>query len=114
MTTEQKNNVEIIAISSDGLDDLQIMADQVSAGNEELVIEYWLLSDPEGGVINRYGLLSQVGPGGRAIPHPTTYIVDKSGMIHWKMTEIDYRIRPENEDILMALDKLGNVRVGSL
>jgi peroxiredoxin len=90
LTTEQKNNVEIIAISSDGLDDLQIMADQVSAENEGLVIEYSLLSDSEGGVI-------------------TTYIVDKSGMVQWKMTEIDYRIRPENKDILMALDKLANV-----
>jgi peroxiredoxin len=109
LTTEQKNNVEIIAISSDGLDDLQIMTDQVAAENEGLVIEYSLLSDSGGGVINRYGLLSQVGPNGRAIPHPTTYIVDKSGMIHWKMTEIDYRIRPENKDILMALDKLANV-----
>jgi peroxiredoxin len=82
------------------------MVDQITSENEDRVIDYILLSDSEATVINRYGLLNQIGPGGRAIPHPTTYVINKDGIIEWKMTEIDYRIRPENEDILNALDKL--------
>lgn len=83
------------------------MVDQITSENEARVIDYILLSDSEATVINRYGLLNQIGPGGRAIPYPTTYVINKDGIIEWKMTEIDYRIRPENEDILNALGNVG-------
>ena len=45
-------------------------------------------------------------PNGRAIPHPTTYVIDMEGVVQWKMTEVNYRIRPENEDILRELAAL--------
>ena len=106
LTTVEKENTAIIAVSSDDPEDLQAMVDHIATEREGLVIDYSLLSDPDGSVINRYGLLSQVGPGGRPMPHPTTYVIDKSGRIQWHMTEIDYRVRPENEDILAALTGL--------
>jgi hypothetical protein len=28
------------------------------------------------------------------------------GRVHWKMTEVNYRIRPENADILAALEEI--------
>lgn len=71
-----------------------------------MVLNYTLLSDPEAAVINRYGLFNQDDPRGRAIPHPTTYVIDKDGAVRWKMTEVNYRIRPENDDILAALEEL--------
>ncbi len=82
--------------------------DRVAEENDGLVIDYTFLSDPGAEVINRYGLFNQDDPRGRAIPHPTTYVIDLNGVVRWKMTEVNYRIRPENEDILAALDELGS------
>ena len=82
------------------------MVDRVSEENDGLVLDYTLLSDPEASVINRYGLFNQDDPRGRAIPHPTTYVIDMDGVIQWKMTEVNYRIRPENQDVLRELGEL--------
>lgn len=82
------------------------MADRVSEEFDGLPFEITLLSDPGAAVINRYGLYNQDDPRGRAIPHPTTYVIDREGVVRWKMTEINYRIRPTNEDILAALAEI--------
>ncbi len=81
------------------------MVDRV-AENDGRVIDFPLLSDPDAQVINRYGLFNSEDPRGRAIPHPTTYVIDMEGVVRWKMTEVDYSIRPENEDILRELGAL--------
>jgi peroxiredoxin len=96
----------LIALSSDDPEDLQRMVDRVAEENDGLVIEHTLLSDPGAAVIDRYGLFNQDDPRGRAIPHPTTYVIDMDGVVRWKMTEVNYRIRPENADILDALREL--------
>jgi len=82
------------------------MVDRVLEEKGGQPIGYTLLSDPGAAVINRYGLFNQNDPRGRAIPHPTTYVIDREGVVRWKMTEIDYRIRPENEDIAAAVAEL--------
>lgn len=64
-----------------------------------------LLSDAEHKVIRRYGLLNEKAAA-RGLPHPTTYVIDKTQTIRWKFTEVDYKIRPTNEMILAELDKL--------
>lgn len=69
-------------------------------------LEFPLLSDPDHAVIARYGLLNQQDPQDRPIPHPTTFVIDRDGMVRWKFVEIDYRIRPSNEDIRSALDSI--------
>ena len=81
------------------------MVDRV-AEEYETSIDFTLLSDPGAAVINRYGLFNQDDPRGRAIPHPTTYVIDRDGVVRWKMTEVNYRIRPTNEDVLAALARL--------
>ncbi len=96
----------MIALSSDDPDDLQMMVDRIESENDGMTIDYTFLSDPGAGVINRYGLFNQDDSRGRAIPHPTTYVIDREGVVRWKMTEVNYRIRPENEDILAALSAL--------
>ena len=66
-----------------------------------------LLSDAEHAVIDRYGLLNQrAAERGRSLPHPTTYVIDKTQTIRWKFTEVDYKTRPTNEMILAALSKI--------
>ena len=107
MTDEQKTTTELIALSSDDAMDLQAMVDRVAEENEGIVIDHTLLSDSNAAVINRYGLYNQDDPRGRAIPHPTTYVIDMEGVVRWKMTEVNYRIRPKNVDILAALAELG-------
>lgn len=102
-----QETTEIIAIASDDEADLQMMVDRVAEENDGLVLDYVFLSDPGAGVINRYGLFNQDDPRGRAIPHPTTYVIDREGVVRWKMTEVNYRIRPENADIVAALEEIG-------
>lgn len=79
------------------------MVDRVAEDTGSVPTEFTLLSDPDAAVINRYGLFNVDDPRGRAIPHPTVYVIDMEGVVHWKFTEVDYRIRPENEDIAEAL-----------
>lgn len=94
-----KGEVEILAVSIDPPEDLQRMVDRIS--QDGTVPDYQFLSDPGHRVIGRYGLLNPDNP--RNIPHPTTFIVDKEGMVRWKFIEINYRIRPTNEQVLEAL-----------
>jgi len=82
------------------------MVDRVAEENDGKIIDHTLLSDPDAAVIRRYGLFNQDDPRGRAIPHPTTYVIDREGVVRWKMTEVNYKIRPENEDIMAALAEL--------
>lgn len=82
------------------------MVDRVAEENDGYVLDFDLLSDPGAAIINRYGLFNVDDPRGRAIPHPTVYVIDMDGQVHWKFTEVNYRVRPENPDILAALDEL--------
>ena len=82
-----------------------MMVDRVAEETGGYIIDFTLLSDPDAAIINRYGLFNQDG-GGRAIPHPTVYVIGKEGRVHWKFTEVNYCIRPENEDILAALSEI--------
>lgn len=95
----------ILAVSVDDREHQQMMIDRVAAQDGH-VIRYTLLSDPGHRVIDRYGILNTADPEGRAIPHPTTLVIDTAGVVRWKMTEVNYKIRPTNEDILKALAAL--------
>jgi peroxiredoxin len=82
------------------------MIDRVASENDGYVLDYPLLSDPMAAIIKRYGLFNADDARGRAIPHPTVYVIDRDGRVHWKFTEVNYRIRPEHADILAALGEL--------
>lgn len=106
MTPEQREGTEILALASDSPEMLQMMVDRVAEENDGYMLDFDLLSDPDAAIINRYGLFNSEDSRGRAIPHPTAYVIDKEGRVHWKFTEVNYRVRPENEDILAALAEL--------
>jgi peroxiredoxin len=72
----------------------------------DATLDYTLLSDPDHRVIDRYGVFNAEAAPDREIPHPTTLVVDREGIVRWKMTEVDYRVRPTNEDILRELRAL--------
>ena len=93
----------MLAVSVDEREDQQKMIDRI-AGEDEVLIEYQLLADPDNAVIDRYGIFNAESR--RPVPHPTVFVIDKQGVVHWKFIEIDYRIRPTNDDILTAVAEL--------
>jgi peroxiredoxin len=93
---------EILALSIDDREHQQRMIDRV-AETDGRGLDFRLVSDPEHTVIERYGLLNQQDPRQRPIPHPTVFVIDQEGVVRWKFVEINYKIRPTNEDILSAL-----------
>jgi peroxiredoxin len=94
-----------MALSVDEREEQQLMIDRV-AEEYEAQIDFTLLADPDNAVIDRYGVFNPDESRGRAVPHPTTLVIDKQGVVRWKLIEIDFRIRPTNEAILAALAEL--------
>lgn len=105
LTEEQHASTEILAVSVDAPDDLQKMVDRVSREDGALP-DFPLLSDPGHRVIDRYGLFNQDDPRGREITHPATFVIDRAGIVQWRFVEVDYKVRPSNEEILRVLEGL--------
>jgi peroxiredoxin len=80
------------------------MLDRVAREYGPPAPDFIFLSDPGHRVIDRYGLLNERDP--RGLPHPTIYLIDTTGQVRWKFTEVNYRVRPTNEMILTALSNL--------
>ncbi len=80
------------------------MIDRVAA-EQGRTLDYPILADPDHAVIDRYGLFNARSR--RPVPHPAVYVVDRQGVVRWKFIEIDYRVRPSNEDVLEALAEIG-------
>jgi peroxiredoxin len=78
------------------------MIDRVAA-TDGRPIDFTLLSDPDHAVIDRYGLLNRTDASDLPIPHPTTFVIDREGRVRWKSIELNYKIRPTNEDVLEGL-----------
>ena len=102
LTEEQEETTQILALSVDAPEDLQRMVDRISA-DDSLVPRFPFLTDEGHQVIDRYGLFNDADPRGRQITHPATYLIDREGVVRWKYVEVDYRLRPSNEDVLAAL-----------
>ena len=102
LTDEQEETTQILALSVDAPEDLQRMVDRISA-DDSLVPRFPFLTDEGHQVIDRYGLFNDADPRGRQITHPATYLIDREGVVRWKYVEVDYRLRPSNEDVLAAL-----------
>ena len=65
--------------------------------------DFPFLEDKNHKVIDRYGIYN---PDGKGWPHPATYVIDYQGVIRWKFVEVDYRVRPSNQQILSALKNI--------
>jgi peroxiredoxin len=66
--------------------------------------DFPLLSDQDHKVIDRYGLLNDKAQ--RPLPHPATFVIDREGRVRWRFVEVDYKVRPSNEDVLRELAKI--------
>ena len=98
-----RENIEILAVSVEGKELQQKMIDRVKE-TYDMDIDYTLLTDTDHRVINRYGVFNPDERKSRPVPHPTTMVVDKDGVIRWMVVELDYKMRPETEEILEALN----------
>jgi peroxiredoxin len=105
LSEDQEVTTQILVLSVDNLEDLQRMVDRISR-DDNLAPRFPFLTDADHQVIDRYGLLNPNDPRGREIPHPATYVIDRDGVVRWKFVEVDYSVRPGNEDMLAALADL--------
>jgi peroxiredoxin len=94
-----------LAVSVDSHESSKATIQSLEGADSDASFDILFLEDKNHRVIDRYGLLNTKSSMG--IPHPTTYVIDKRGIVVWKFTEVDYRVRPTNEMILEALKKNG-------
>jgi peroxiredoxin len=102
----RRKNTQIVGVSPDPMDKFKNVIPTITSrtGGEFLVT---LLSDEQHRVIDLYGLRNEAAAArGRFLPHPTTYVIDRTGRVRWKFTEKNYAVRPTNEMILAELKKL--------
>jgi peroxiredoxin len=105
LSEEQERTTQILALSVDEPSDLQRMIDRISA-DDAVAPRFPFLTDTDHRVIDRYGLLNPEAPRGMKIPHPATFIIDMEGLVRWRFVEVDYTLRPSNEDLLTVLGEL--------
>ena len=105
MPDDLKDQTEIVTVSVDDQEGMQLMIDRVAA-EDGMAPDFIMLSDPDHAVIDRYGLFNENAPPNRPLPHPATYVIDKEGVVRYRFVEVDYRVRPTNEDILEVLKTL--------
>jgi len=103
---ERKKDTLIVAVAPDSVERIGDIVEKVR-GKTNQPFAITLLSDADHKVIDRYGLLNETAvEQGRFLPHPTTFLVDSKGIVRWRFTEKNYRIRPTNEMILKELEKM--------
>lgn len=95
----------MVALSVDGEEKIQMMIDRVIEEGGPIP-DFTFLTDSTHAVIDRYGFFNAEERRGRPVPHPTTLVIDREGVIRWRFTEVNYRLRPTNDDILQALGAL--------
>ncbi len=82
-----------------------MMVDRISMDDDPLPT-YAFLADTGHHVIDRYGFFNRDDPKGRSITHPGTLIIDMEGIVRYRFLEIDYKVRPTNDDLLVELARL--------
>lgn len=99
---EMKSDTELVVVSIDGDAEIERTFQSI-ARDDGVEPDYTFLSDPESSVIGRYGILNPDGGRRGAIPHPAAYVIDKQGVVRWLRIDVDYTIRPSNEEVREAL-----------
>ena len=92
----QAANVEILAISTDGMDETRWTQEKVGT-------QFPVLSDAQREVLTLYGtrsLSAYPSPDGGAYNHAALILVDKSGIVRWIYRNADYRVRASVADDL--------------
>lgn len=94
--------VEVLAISTDGMDEARWTKKQVGT-------PFPVLSDAKREVLRLYGtrsLSTYPSPDGGLYNHATLILVDRSGVIRWIYRNADYRVRASVADDLAHIREL--------
>jgi peroxiredoxin len=103
LTEQERATTVILGVSPDNAADLERLGQKILE-KAPGPLRTLLLSDPDLAVIQRYGLFNEASAGTKhPVPHPTTYVLDRTGVVRWKFTEVNYRVRPTNEMVREAL-----------
>ena len=102
LNKQDSGRSQILAVSIDSHAESKKLRQKLQAANNGNQT-FPLLQDIDHKVIDRYGLLN---PDGKGWPHPTTFVIDKQGVVRWKFVEVNYQKRPSNEQIRRELAKL--------
>jgi peroxiredoxin len=76
----------------------------------ERQVRWPLLSDPQSRVIDGWQLRDPAYPAGNrayGVPLASVYVIDRKGIIRARLMEANYRVRPQPEAVLAAVDALG-------
>ncbi|PYJ71026.1 MAG: hypothetical protein DME76_03510 [Verrucomicrobia bacterium] len=78
--------------------------------SQKLGYTFPLLSDPQAGLIRRYGVLhSGAGPKGADIARPAEFLIDSSGVVRWVNLTENIAVRARPEQVLDASNQFGPV-----
>lgn len=87
--------------------DLWAVAPQDVASNQALrrrrKLPFPILADGDQSIIHRWGIFNFDDPKGRAIPHPSTFVIDQAGLVAWAYVGQATRDRPTPGAILAAV-----------
>jgi peroxiredoxin len=106
-----KQSTQILALSPDDVEGARKMVER-QAKEQGGPPDFPLLADSDHRVIDRYGQLNpelhknESNPEGYIVPHPAVFVIDQNGVVVWKFTDTDSRVRATNEQILEALTPL--------
>ncbi|NLX58902.1 MAG: peroxiredoxin family protein [Phycisphaerae bacterium] len=89
----------LVAVSSDE----RVLARRLS---DELGLEYPLLRDPDGSVMDAYGVRNRLLGIAGGIPHPAAFIVDGDGIVRFREVRRNYRRRTTAARLARALDEV--------
>ena len=95
----ERAKVRVVAISVDPPAESARM-------KEELHLPFTLLSDVDGAVITRFGLLHKNGHGDLDVSRPANLLLDANGVIRWSAFTDNFRVRPHPDDILAEVARL--------
>jgi peroxiredoxin len=106
-----RQTTQVLALSPDDVAGARKMVER-QAKDQGGPPNFPLLADPDHRVIDRYGQLNpelfknESNPAGYIVPHPAVFVINKDGLVTWKFTDLDARVRASNEQILEALKPL--------
>jgi peroxiredoxin len=84
------------------------------ATNAEVVrtagLEFPILSDPDLGVIDAYGLRHVAAHDGHDIALSASVLIDADGIVRWTSVARNFRVRPTAGDVLAAIDSHARAR----
>lgn len=104
---KKDENVKVYALSIDPPNVSKEFAEKI-ASDEKGAVSFPILSDTDHKIIDAYGLLDPAYEKQQVygIPFPAVYVIDKTGKVTWAEIESNFRERPSNGEIRIALDGL--------